>query len=144
MWRVFTAVTTSLSLSSVPASRAFCSCVSKRSHAWVFVSFSNVVMFSSRLRSLSFSLARLVTMCRTSFFMMAISPSSSVYLAFSSTAMVELAKKIIWSTGSKSEFLFCDLPHDDPKQRQPDIGKAKAQLNWEPEVPLDEGFRVRV
>jgi len=58
--------------------------------------------------------------------------------------MLELAKKIIWSTGSKSEFLFCDLPHDDPKQRQPDIGKAKAQLNWEPEVPLDEGLRLTI
>jgi len=55
--------------------------------------------------------------------------------------MLELAKKIISSTGSKSELLFCDLPQDDPKQRQPDIGKANALLDWEPEVPLDEGLR---
>jgi UDP-glucuronate decarboxylase len=55
--------------------------------------------------------------------------------------MLELAKKIISSTGSKSELIFCDLPQDDPKQRQPDIGKAKSWLDWEPEVPLDEGLR---
>jgi UDP-glucuronate decarboxylase len=33
------------------------------------------------------------------------------------------------------------LPHDDPRQRQPDISKAKDQLGWEPQVPLDEGLK---
>ena len=58
--------------------------------------------------------------------------------------MLELAEKVISLTGSKSELLFCDLPEDDPKQRQPDIGKAKALLDWEPHVPLDEGLRLTV
>jgi UDP-glucuronate decarboxylase len=58
--------------------------------------------------------------------------------------MLELAKKVISGTGSKSELLFCDLPQDDPKQRQPDIGKAEALLDWEPEVPLDEGLRLTI
>ena len=56
-------------------------------------------------------------------------------------SMVELAKKVIVHTGSKSDLVFYDLPQDDPKQRQPDIGKAKALLDWEPEVALDEGLR---
>lgn len=55
--------------------------------------------------------------------------------------MLELAKKVISLTGSKSELVFCDLPQDDPKQRQPDISKAKALMDWEPKVPLDEGLR---
>jgi len=58
--------------------------------------------------------------------------------------MLELAKKVISATGSKSELLFCDLPQDDPKQRQPDIGKAKALLDWEPKVPLGEGLRLTI
>ena len=58
--------------------------------------------------------------------------------------MLELAKKVISLIGSKSELLFCDLPQDDPKQRQPDIGKAKALLDWEPKVPLDEGLRLTI
>jgi UDP-glucuronate decarboxylase len=58
--------------------------------------------------------------------------------------MLELAKKVISSTGSKSDLVFCDLPQDDPKQRQPDIGKAKALLDWEPKVPLDEGLRLTI
>jgi len=58
--------------------------------------------------------------------------------------MLELAKKVISLTGSKSKLIFCDLPQDDPKQRQPDIGKAKALLDWEPKVPLDEGLRLTI
>jgi len=58
--------------------------------------------------------------------------------------MLELAEEVISLTGSKSELLFCDLPEDDPKQRQPDISKAKALLDWEPNVPLDEGLRFTV
>jgi UDP-glucuronate decarboxylase len=58
--------------------------------------------------------------------------------------MLELAEKVISLTGSKSELVFCDLPQDDPKQRQPDISKAKALLDWEPTVPLDEGLRLTI
>jgi UDP-glucuronate decarboxylase len=56
-------------------------------------------------------------------------------------SMLELAEEVISLTGSKSELLFCDLPQDDPKQRQPDISRAKALLEWEPAVTLNEGLR---
>lgn len=52
----------------------------------------------------------------------------------------ELAEKIIEKTGSKSRIVFEPLPHDDPKQRQPDITLAKQKLNWEPATQLDEGI----
>jgi len=52
----------------------------------------------------------------------------------------ELAEKTIAQTGSKSELTRQKLPADDPKQRQPDITKAKALLGWEPTIPLDEGL----
>jgi UDP-glucuronate decarboxylase len=54
--------------------------------------------------------------------------------------MLELAEKVFDKTESKSKLRFETLPEDDPKQRQPDISKAKAQLNWEPKVSLDEGL----
>jgi UDP-glucuronate decarboxylase len=54
--------------------------------------------------------------------------------------MLELAEKVISKTGSKSKMRFEPLPQDDPKQRQPDISKAKSQLEWEPKVQLDEGL----
>jgi UDP-glucuronate decarboxylase len=54
--------------------------------------------------------------------------------------MLELAEKVIAKTGSKSKLRFEPLPQDDPKQRQPEISKAKAQLGWEPKVQLDEGL----
>jgi dTDP-glucose 4,6-dehydratase len=43
-------------------------------------------------------------------------------------------------TGSKSELTFAPLPQDDPKQRKPDITKAKTLLGWEPKVMLREGL----
>lgn len=55
--------------------------------------------------------------------------------------MLELAEKIIKITGSSSKLIFQPLPQDDPKQRQPDITLAKAKLNWEPKVELEEGLR---
>ncbi|MCA0374500.1 MAG: SDR family oxidoreductase [Gemmatimonadetes bacterium] len=58
--------------------------------------------------------------------------------------MVELAKLVLELTGSKSELAFRPLPADDPKQRQPDITKAKALLGWEPTVPLREGLRQTI
>ena len=54
--------------------------------------------------------------------------------------MLELAEKVVQRTGSSSEIVFYDLPEDDPKQRQPDITKAREQLDWEPAISLDEGL----
>ena len=52
----------------------------------------------------------------------------------------ELATKIIQLTDSKSKLIKKDLPEDDPKQRRPDINKAKNLLNWEPVVELEDGL----
>ncbi len=52
----------------------------------------------------------------------------------------QLAEKIIKLTDSTSEIKYLELPNDDPKQRKPDITKAKTTLNWEPKVNLDEGL----
>ena len=54
--------------------------------------------------------------------------------------VAELAEKIIELTDSTSEIKYLELPNDDPKQRKPDITKAKTKLNWEPKVNLDEGL----
>ena len=51
-----------------------------------------------------------------------------------------LAELVIKKTGSKAELELCDLPADDPKQRQPDIARARELLGWEPRVPLEEGL----
>mmetsp|Transcript_49321 Transcript_49321/g.82432 ORF Transcript_49321/g.82432 Transcript_49321/m.82432 type:complete len:141 (+) Transcript_49321:182-604(+) len=47
-------------------------------------------------------------------------------------------------SGSSSQIVFEPLPGDDPKQRRPDITKAKAVLGWEPQVQLEEGLRRTV
>ncbi|MEI8274329.1 MAG: UDP-glucuronic acid decarboxylase family protein [Paludibacter sp.] len=55
--------------------------------------------------------------------------------------MLELATKVIDLTGSKSKLIFQPLPSDDPRQRQPNITKAKELLdNWNPNVQLQEGL----
>jgi nucleoside-diphosphate-sugar epimerase len=56
--------------------------------------------------------------------------------------MIELAELVLRLTGSKSKLIFKNLPQDDPKQRQPDISKAKNILNWEPKVDRAEGLKV--
>ena len=56
----------------------------------------------------------------------------------------KLAEKIIELTDSTSEIKYSELPNDDPKQRRPDITKAKAKLNWEPKVKLDEGLEKTI
>ena len=56
--------------------------------------------------------------------------------------LMELAEKIIQLTGSKSKIELKPLPIDDPKQRRPDISKAKKLLQWKPMVPLEEGLRL--
>jgi len=45
-------------------------------------------------------------------------------------------------TGVTTPIVFNPLPQDDPKQRCPDIGKARRLLKWEPKVNLEEGLRV--
>ena len=52
----------------------------------------------------------------------------------------QLAEKIIKLTDSTSEIKYLELPNDDPKQRKPDITKAKMKLNWEPKVNLEDGL----
>ena len=52
----------------------------------------------------------------------------------------ELAEKVIELTGSSSKIVEEPLPQDDPKQRQPDISKAKRELSWQPSVPLEDGL----
>jgi UDP-glucuronate decarboxylase len=52
----------------------------------------------------------------------------------------ELAELVVELTGSKSKLIYAPLPSDDPKQRQPDIGKARQILGWEPKVPLRHGL----
>lgn len=54
--------------------------------------------------------------------------------------MLQLAQLVKRLTGSKSEIVHEPLPHDDPKQRQPDIGVAKKELQWLPTVELAEGL----
>ena len=53
----------------------------------------------------------------------------------------EFAETVVKLTGSKSRITYHPLPEDDPKQRRPDIGKARRVLGWEPKVPLQEGLR---
>ena len=52
----------------------------------------------------------------------------------------QIAETIIRMTGSKSRLIYKPLPTDDPKQRRPDITRAKTLLGWEPKVQLEEGL----
>jgi UDP-glucuronate decarboxylase len=54
--------------------------------------------------------------------------------------MLELAEKAVAMTGSASEITHLPLPENDPRQRKPDITKARRLLDWEPKVGLDEGL----
>ncbi len=54
--------------------------------------------------------------------------------------MLELAEKVISLARSRSRLVFRDLPADDPRQRRPDIGLARKQLDWHPTVELEEGL----
>jgi dTDP-glucose 4,6-dehydratase len=52
----------------------------------------------------------------------------------------QIAETIIRMTGAKSTIIYKPLPTDDPKQRRPDITRARTLLNWEPKVQLQEGL----
>ncbi len=58
--------------------------------------------------------------------------------------MLELAQKVIQLTGSHSQIVYQPLPQDDPMQRQPVIEVAKAELDWEPTVCLEEGLKKTI
>ncbi|MEN9739394.1 MAG: hypothetical protein RLZZ318_1430, partial [Bacteroidota bacterium] len=58
--------------------------------------------------------------------------------------MLELAELVLKLTASKSTLVFKELPQDDPKQRQPNIEKARSRLDWSPTVPLDEGLKQTI
>jgi dTDP-glucose 4,6-dehydratase len=59
-------------------------------------------------------------------------------------SLLEMARVIVELTASDSEIVFEALPVDDPRVRQPDIGRARALLGWEPEVDLREGLKRTV
>jgi len=56
--------------------------------------------------------------------------------------IMECAKLVLKVTGSKSEITFQPLPQDDPKQRCPDISKARQMLGWEPKIDLQAGLKL--
>jgi UDP-glucuronate decarboxylase len=56
----------------------------------------------------------------------------------------EVAERVIAMTGSTSKLITLPLPVDDPRRRRPDIGRARAVLQWEPSVPLEEGLRATI
>jgi len=58
----------------------------------------------------------------------------------SEVSILELAKKIIELTNSKSQIVFASLPEDDPKRRQPLLEMAKIQLDWKPSAELNKGL----
>jgi UDP-glucuronate decarboxylase len=60
-------------------------------------------------------------------------------------SMLDLAKKIIRTTNSKSKIVYCHLPEDDPTQRKPDIKLAQETLNgWEPKIAFNKGLELTV
>jgi dTDP-glucose 4,6-dehydratase len=54
----------------------------------------------------------------------------------------EFAEEIITLTGTQQKIVYMPLPQDDPKQRQPDITKAKQILGWQPTVSRSEGLKI--
>jgi dTDP-glucose 4,6-dehydratase len=55
--------------------------------------------------------------------------------------ILECAQMVLKVTGSKSQICYEPLPQDDPKQRRPDITKARQLLGWEPTINLETGLR---
>ncbi|NES72743.1 MAG: SDR family NAD-dependent epimerase/dehydratase, partial [Okeania sp. SIO2D1] len=58
--------------------------------------------------------------------------------------ILELAQKIQQMVNPDAEITYKPLPQDDPKQRQPDITRAKKYLGWEPTVPLQDGLKLTI
>jgi dTDP-glucose 4,6-dehydratase len=56
--------------------------------------------------------------------------------------ILECAQRVLTLTGSCSKIRYELLPQDDPKQRKPDITKARTLLGWEPKIDLDTGLRL--
>jgi dTDP-glucose 4,6-dehydratase len=56
--------------------------------------------------------------------------------------ILECAQHVLKVTGSKSKIAYQPLPQDDPKQRRPDIAKARQLLGWEPRIDLESGLRM--
>ena len=54
--------------------------------------------------------------------------------------MLELADRVLHATGSTSSIVHEPLPADDPVRRRPDVTRARALLDWEPAIGLDEGL----
>jgi dTDP-glucose 4,6-dehydratase len=62
----------------------------------------------------------------------------------SEMTVLQFAKEIIRATDSRSKISFKPLPQDDPKQRQPDITRARKHLKWEPKVALPAGLKETI
>jgi len=56
----------------------------------------------------------------------------------------QLAETVVSLTGSRSKIISRPLPHDDPKQRQPNIDKARKHLAWEPKTKLEDGLKATI
>jgi dTDP-glucose 4,6-dehydratase len=56
--------------------------------------------------------------------------------------ILECAQMVLKVTESKSKIRYEDLPQDDPKQRRPDITKARQLLGWDPKIDLETGLRL--
>ncbi|MFK0380267.1 UDP-glucuronic acid decarboxylase family protein [Pandoraea sp. NPDC090278] len=56
------------------------------------------------------------------------------------TTIIDVARQVVDLTGSKSKIVHCPLPYDDPRQRKPDISKAKKVIDWEPNIDLRSGL----
>ncbi len=59
-------------------------------------------------------------------------------------SILDIARLIVDKTESNSEIVFHDLPVDDPKVRRPDIGRAHAELGWDPQIDLAEGLELTI
>ena len=60
----------------------------------------------------------------------------------SEITILEFAERVRALVGTKAPIVFRPLPQDDPKQRCPDITKARRILNWEPKVKLEDGLKL--
>lgn len=58
--------------------------------------------------------------------------------------VADLAHQVLALTGSSSKIIYQPLPSDDPKQRRPDITKAKQLFNWEPKIQLEQGLKATI